>query len=417
MKRRLWELGKDILILLLVCSLLLLAAAALPAETIRQNHLLSRLLQPFAPVLGLPQAELAYVETAAPVMDAAQPVMISVQNSAGRGTAIWDFDALDAAFETFGGLLGQALDTAEDVAPVDDARVQTALSGRSVCFRYSCTLPAALLASWLDAGTELEAPDCHSCVLSLEDGGVALYLLGDGAFRASTALQPEQLEPLLEQFRPDGSLFAYEAGLNLEPLTLIPGGTLTVPAGTASSPVRSRYVDDLATSLDFNPYGETRYTDSQGVVHFSEANCALEISPDGSILLTSSAENRFTAPGAEANVLTETARQLVELTLDGGVSRLYLSGFSSRDGETVCTFDYYVSGIPVAMPGGYGARVTFSGRSVTRMEVCAAVFRLAEGELYPLPAAQAVAVLPRNGALTLQYRITADQTLDAGWKK
>ena len=53
MKRRLWELGKDVLILLLVCSLLLLAAAALPAETIRQNHLLSRLMQPFAPVLGL----------------------------------------------------------------------------------------------------------------------------------------------------------------------------------------------------------------------------------------------------------------------------------------------------------------------------------------------------------------------------
>ena len=58
MKRRLWELGKDVLILLLLCSLLLLSAAALPSDTIRENHLLSRLLQPFAPILGLPQAEL-----------------------------------------------------------------------------------------------------------------------------------------------------------------------------------------------------------------------------------------------------------------------------------------------------------------------------------------------------------------------
>ena len=46
MKRRLWELGKDVLILLLLCSLLLLSAAALPSDTIRENHLLSRLLQP-----------------------------------------------------------------------------------------------------------------------------------------------------------------------------------------------------------------------------------------------------------------------------------------------------------------------------------------------------------------------------------
>ena len=153
-KRRLWELGKDVLILLLLCSLLLLSAAALPSDTIRENHLLSRLLQPFAPILGLPQAELTYVETALPIMDAAQPVMISVQNSAGRGTAIWDFDALDTAFETFGGLLGQALDTAGAFEPATDAQVQAALSGRSVCFRYSCTLPASLLAAWLGAQPE-----------------------------------------------------------------------------------------------------------------------------------------------------------------------------------------------------------------------------------------------------------------------
>lgn len=417
MKRRLWELGKDVLILLLLCSLLLLSAAALPSDTIRENHLLSRLLQPFAPILGLPQAELTYVETALPIMDAAQPVMISVQNSAGRGTAIWDFDALDTAFETFGGLLGQALDTAGAFEPATDAQVQAALSGRSVCFRYSCTLPASLLAAWLGAQPEQEAPDCRICILSLEGGGVALYLLGEQACRASTELQQELLEPLLEQYRPDGSLFAFEAGLDLEPLTLIPAGTLAVPTASASSPVRSRYVDELATSLDFNPYGETRYTDSQGVIYFSEANCSLQISPDGSILLNSSAENRFAAASQDADVLVETARRLVDLTLDGGDSRMYLSGFSSQDGQTVCTFDYLVSGIPVVLPQGYAAKVTFSGRSVVQMEVCALTFRLTDGLLYPLPAAQAVAVLPRGGSLVLQYRIGADQTLEAGWKK
>ena len=61
--------------------------------------------------------------------------------------------------------------------------------------------------------------------------------------------------------------------------------------------------------------------------------------------------------------------------------------------------------------------MTFSGRSVVQMEVCALTFRLTDGLLYPPPAAQAVAVLPRGGSLGLQYRIGADQTLEAGWKK
>ena len=57
MKKRLLELGKDLLIALLLCSLLLLAVAAVPVETIRDNPGLSKLLQPLAPLLGLPEAE------------------------------------------------------------------------------------------------------------------------------------------------------------------------------------------------------------------------------------------------------------------------------------------------------------------------------------------------------------------------
>lgn len=113
MKRRVQELIKDVVIVVLAVSLIVLAVLSLPAQSIRKSPFLSSLLQPLASLLGLEQAELAYLEVKEPVMDAALPLAISVNTETGRSTAIWDFDALDSAFETLGGALGQALDTAQ----------------------------------------------------------------------------------------------------------------------------------------------------------------------------------------------------------------------------------------------------------------------------------------------------------------
>ena len=150
LKRHILELLKDLVIAVLVCTLLLLAMAALPRETIREHQWLSQVLQPLSPLLGLSQAELTYVQTQLPAFDASQPTCISVHNESGRSTAMWDFDALDASFETYGGFLGQAMYTAADFTPVSRAQVQAVLQGLSVSFHYEAVLPASLLAYWLD---------------------------------------------------------------------------------------------------------------------------------------------------------------------------------------------------------------------------------------------------------------------------
>lgn len=413
---RLIELCKTILIVLLTCSLLLLFMAAIPMDTIRDVPWLSRLVRPMAPLLGLSQAELTYVQAAPAVLDAAQPVAISVHNSAGRSTAVWDFDALDEAFDRLGAHLGQALDTAELFHKVSASDLQSALQGTSVWFRYGCSLPAPLLASWLGASLEAAVPEVYACALSVTGGQVMLYLAGESCYEAATPLDAGELEVLLEAYRPDGSLFAFEAGSHLSPLSLLPGGTCTVPGGAVSEPITSRFMEQLATDLGFNPYSESRYTDSSGAVHFSEANCSLEITADGRVLLSSAAQDRFAAAGADASALVETARQLVSLAAaDAGVGRLYLSGLT-QDGEgTVCTFDYLVSGVQVVLDGGSAASVTFSGQSVTELSVRPLVFTGGEDNLYPLPVAQAAALLAPGSELVLQYRIGPDHTLQAGW--
>ena len=417
--RRLVELLKSILIVLLLCSLTLLAVATVPTHTLREIPWLSSLLQPLAPLLGLPQAELAYVEAAPTILDAAQPVAISVRNSAGRSTALWDFPELDDRFDNLGSFLGQALDTAEIITKVSQSQLQAALSAPGVYFSYSGPLPAALLASWLDATLEAAVPETSGCLLALSGDTVNLYLIGETSYVAQTPLVASELEPLLEAYRPDGSQFAFEAAYSLAPLSLIPGETIVLPGGTVSNPVTSRFVEQLATDLGFNPYGESRYTDTDGAIHFSEANCSLTIEANGRILLSSTAEERFASSGPDLPSLVEAARRLTALATGDslGNGRLYLSAVTQTEGETVCTFDYLFSGIPVQLDGGSAATVTFSGQTVTEMTVRPHSFYIGDRTIYPLPVAQAAALLTEGQPLILQYRLTADGTLDAGWKK
>ena len=416
MKRRTIELCKDVILVLLVVNLILLALMSLPTESVRQSPLLSALLQPLAQVLGMDQAELAYMEVAEPVMDAARPLAVTLRNSAGRYTAIWDFAALDTAFETLGGALGEALDTASAPSTVSEAQVQRVLAGESVYFDYGLTLPAAVLASWLDAVPEESLPEVHACALVVEGDQVALYLLGETYQRAETGLLPETLENLLEQFRPDGSAFAFEVDSTLAADALLPGGNPAPPSAVVGNPCDSRYIESLATALGFNPYGDTSYTDSDGTAYFSEAGCALQISAAGEILLTSTAQDRFRAGGDGVEELVEEARRLAALATGdaAGEARLYLSDLTVTEEETVCTFDYYLSGIPVSLAAGYGIQVTFSGQSVQRMEGTALRFETTGDTQLVMPVAQAAAVLPEGSDLTLEYQLQ-DGAMQAGW--
>lgn len=415
--KRIIELLKSILLVILSCSLVALAVAAMPADTIRSSPVLSWLMQPLAPLLGLTEAELAYVEAAPTVIDAAKPVAVSVQSSAGRCTVMWNFDQLDSAYESLGSSLGQALDTAGDFAPATQEELRQALTQSSVAFCYHGSLPAPVLAHWL--GAELnEDTDTSWCILAVEDGAVGLYLVGSQALRASTLLDAGTLEALLESFRPDGSAFGFETRLGVSDLSLIPGEDPALPGGRAVNPCTTRTINDIATTLGFNPYGDSRYLDDQGSTHFSEANLSLQITADGLVQLTSSDTNRFQAADGSKHALIETARQLITLVADDrvGDGRLYLSGITAEDEETVCRFSYLVSGLPVAMEQS-AATVRFQGQSVTEMKLLLRRFLPDESTCAPLPVAQAAAILPGGGTLQLQYRITADGLLDVGWKK
>lgn len=417
--KRILEAAKTVLIIVLFAGMLLLTAASLPADSIRNSPFLSAVLRPFGPALGLPQAELAYVEEAQPVMDAALPLMISVRNNAGRYTAMWDFRDLDGVFEEMGGLLGEALDTAGTLTEATHAQVLQAMSGFSVWFSYENSLPANMVAVWLDADPEQELPEASGFVLSVDGESVVLYLLKeDGYSRTDTKLSTERLMTLLENYRPDGTKVAFETDSVLHPLTLLPAEGSVVPEVQRYNPCTGRYLEEMATNFGFNPYGDSAYTDTAGNTYFSETNCSLRVTAEGYMTLRSTAAQRFRAQDAGDDALAEEARRLVELAVGDvmGDARLYMTGMERQGTMTTVTFDYVVSGIPVKTMRKHGAAVTFSGTSVTEMSMQLAAFTVLEQPCSVLPAAQAAAIMPEGSALRMRY-LDDGALVSAGWWK
>lgn len=420
MRRSVTEILKSILIVVLLCTMLLLMVACLPASQVRQVPWLSRLLQPLAPLLGLPEAELTYMETVLPVMDAASPVAVSVRNGAGRYTAMWDFDRLDEIYDDLGGILGQAMDTASAPETVDAEQLETALAGVSAWFDYEGSLPAGMLAAWLDAEMEIE-PDTpiSAVVLAVEGEQTALYLLGDTTIRTHTEADPETLDFMLSEYYPDGSSFAFETELPLPRLHLLPGDDLSVSAVYRSGAVTERTLDRVATDLGFNPYGDTNYTDAAGDTYFTEQGGTLQIKRSGRLVLTSTTAHRFTAADNQPNTLAEEARRLVELTAGDtlGDARLYLTEITAQGEETVLTFRHIINGIPVEVAGGPGARVTFTGTAVTKLELQLVTFTVQDQPRHVLPPVQAMALLPEGSELRLIYSDSGDTTVNVGWSQ
>lgn len=419
MKTRIWEAAKSLLIIVLICTLLLLTVAAMPKEMVRGTPWLSNLMQPLAPFLGLQEAELTYVEDAQPVMDAAQPLRITVGNTAGRYTAQWDFASLDSAFDMLGGLLGQALDTAGEMTEISTRHLTVALSGPSVCFDYGFPISTHLLGSWLDASSVNTDAAGEMYILAVEEDQVNLYVTGTEKYRAATSVDPAALTAVLESVRPDGSLYGFEASTRLQPLALLPGTKPRMETAEASNPCDTRYTEALATALGFNPYDENRYIDSAGATWFSETSCSLRVDTAGHILLSSTSADRFQADSDTTEALVELSRELVQLTVGDalGEARIYLNSVTRTGPETTVNFDYVLRGIPVVCSSGPAASLTFSGQSLTEMSVQVMTLACTGETVRLLPPQQAAAILPIGGRLALQYACTGFGALGAGWVK
>ena len=388
------ERAKNVLIALLAVILLALTVLALPVKTVTDTPWLAALMRPFASLMGISQGDLTDtpMADAGSVTGAAQPVSVSVRNPAGRTSFQYSFSTLDASFEQFGAALGQALETAQDAERTSALRVQEALGKTSVAFCYPGEISSTLAASWLHVDTDLDTQS-RWFILAGDGVYVTLYLVGEELFSCQTQMRAESLEQLLQSCTPDGSFFAFEDA-------------------------QARFSDALASSLGFNPYGDARYTDDAGNTTYTETGYALSISAAGELTLRSDGQvTRFRAASGEEADLVECARSLLSTMTAGasGDARLYLTGLQKDGSETVCTFDYYLNGIPVYPSGGHGAEIRFSGASIVQVRLLLRTYTLTTQTVSVLPPAQAAAILPDGSELGLIYSDTSSG-VTAGWR-
>ncbi len=424
MRKNPWvERVKNVLIALLAVILLALTVLALPVKTVTDTPWLAALVRPFASLMGISQGDLTDtpMADAGSVTGAAQPVSVSVRNPAGRTSFQYSFSTLDASFEQFGAALGQALETAQETERTSALRVQEALGKTSVAFCYPGEISSKLAASWLHVDTDLDTQS-RWFILAGDGVYVTLYLVGEELFSCQTQMRAESLEQLLQSCTPDGSFFAFEDAQSrfdtLAPLSLLPGQTPAIHEASAANPCDARFSDALASSLGFNPYGDARYTDDAGNTTYTETGYALSISAAGELTLRSDGQiTRFRAASGEEADLVECARSLLSTMTAGasGDARLYLTGLQKDGSETVCTFDYFLNGIPVYPSGGHGAEIRFSGASIVQLRLLLRTYTLTTQTVSVLPPAQAAAILPDGSELGLIYSDTSSG-VTAGWR-
>ena len=422
MKHRLTELGKDVLIALLVLANLVLGIMCLPKKTLTETKWLASALRPFAGLFGLNEAELTYTApaTGGTITGAAQPIAISLNTEAGRQSAQYDFAALDDLYGQYGSLLAQALESAAELQSCTRAQLYAALRANSAAFCFPGAIAPEVLGVWLGVrAPEAEAAQWY--VLAQEQDTVTLYLLGQQCYAAQTDLSSQTFAALQASAVPDGSFFAFESGeapySGLDALSLVRAGK-TAYIGISANPCDARFISALATQTGINPYGDARYVDNSGATSFTETGLTLRISAQGLITLRiTQPDSRYQSASVAQSDRIEAARSLISsLTGDAyGDARVYLQTYTQTGNDAVCTFAYYLSGIEVAPQSG-AIEIRFSGTQITQASVPYRVYSLDTQPSALLPAAQAAACLPDGSSLRLLYADDGSGQLSLGWR-
>lgn len=418
MKAQIRETAKNIIIVLLLLSAILLMLTVIMYSSASDAKVFSNIRSFFSGSAVPPMQEQTRSLT-----DASQPLLISVNSTAGRASFYGNFEALDAAFETLGGYLAEALDTAQEPQPITAEAFTRAATGTGIYFAYPGKLPLATLAAWLDATTSLSL-DGREFILRAEQSQSILYLTDGELFYAlATEIDPSTLEAALEGYPSDGTYFAAESSdtalSRIAPRSLLHADMTTLPSASAHNPCDDIFCAATATALGFNPYGDASYRDDEGNTMYSESDCTLRISSDGVLTLRNlSMTARFAAESGSTEDQVEYVRALSAALIGErlGDGRLLFDGIHYADGLSTITFHYYLAGRVVAQREGAAITAVFSGNVLAELNFRVRTYTCSDTDtIEVLPPELAAALLDNGAELMLSYADANDTQLLAGW--
>ncbi len=283
-KRRLIELGKDLLILALLLSAVLLA-------------LRSQVSVGLSGALLSPPAQEASSD--APAQLQLHPTAVAVNlEGVGRFAVQYDREALDQVYAQVFTVLSEALGSAEAPRQTEEAAWRTALSQKTgVYFDFGGVFPLPVLCAVLDVEGDAGLSQVLSrCLLVAQEGeGVALYYYNESDKLFYVCTTSEALSRLLETaagYSANGARFAYEEAYpHMAPyLLLLPGMQAQPLCYRAYNPLEEAGDDllfSLPDALGFHPQPNSAYRQEDRLV-FNEWPDTLNILNKGEVLYEAS---------------------------------------------------------------------------------------------------------------------------------
>ncbi len=420
-KRRLIELGKDLIIAALTCSALLLAW-----QTPMANHLRGWVAPP-------PQATPAAVRQSG---EAVTPYAMAVRTSRGLYGIGYDTAAVSRAFEQFSPYLEQALSTAGEAVSLTRSRWRAMLEAPGVCFLFQGTPSLTALSVFLGGETAPQG-SCRTAVLCRIMGQIWLgWQTGEGFFGTAVTLEDvEGWGEALEGYGPNGAAYAYDLAREDDAYDALDGWTLVTlapsqptvyNAATADFTTDTTALGDLLTALGFLSGADAAYETAGGLA-VTENGDRLQVSRRGEIIFRAGDEARYpigtqarALPGEREAILCawEVLDRCAKAWKEEG--DFILTEVNAVNGGWEILFQTRLAGVPVSTgENGWCARFLAAEGRVTEFTIYPRVYtdsgetglvttsRLAAAALRSLPES--------SGKLLLCYTDHYSATLAAGW--
>lgn len=419
-KRRVIELLKDLLIILLTCSAILLAW-----QTPMVTHLRGWVGPP--------------VQSAAPESrhsgGAVEPYAICARNELGLYGVSYDGTLVSRTFERFSPLLGEALTTAGEARQVSWNVFRALLEAPGVYCALQGEPPLSAVSALL-GGEGAPAGNASALVLAWDGSRVVLgWRSGNLYYEATTQVAYQsQLSEALSDFSPNGAAFAYALADTdpvyevLDPCVL---ASLATPRPTVYSAAFPDLTGDPAAlgrllgNLGFLSGVDAAYETAGGLA-ITENGDRLQVSSSGAVTFRSGEEGRFPVSCQGDRPTAAEAVQSAWDLLDRAVQTwetgtFVLTGAAPTADGWAVTFHSRLGGIPVFTgENGWSARFVIEGGKISDFTLFIRVYTATEDtSVVPSDrlAAAAMASLPgHGGALTLCYSDNLGATVSAGWR-
>ena len=356
------------------------------------------------------------------------PVRVAVNSSYGRFGSI----ALTTAEESFmplGTLLRDALDTAPTPTPCSESDFYSALNGISVYYDFLASLPLSILASRIGASGSDDI-SARYLALSAQNETITLYLRKDTAeyYSCPTTLSAKSLDAILSDYEQANILFAYEAdptygdyASSIHPLSLFLSDSLpSLPVFSSTKALSGS--SNLLSALSFNPYTQTRWTESSGTEVIVDGDRTLRFYSDGTLSYRSGGSSAVSISPHEDLSLAETVQNaehfLTRLLPANSEAQLYLTSVSQTASSTALTFEYHLNGIPIRFSNGDpAAKITVAGNTVTSIFMTSREYQASETSALLLPLHQALAIASKQpwAELMLGYADYGDAEICPRW--